>query len=101
MLRKIMMVMIAASALTGRLTADALALPNMPHLHSTAGGTSLSDGPFSEFSAHGIGQSDARSRAATEFYGEDALTFRRPFDSRIGGYERRPYLLENPAGRAN
>jgi hypothetical protein len=34
MLRKIMMVIVAASALAGGFTADAVALPNMSHLHS-------------------------------------------------------------------
>ena len=84
MLRKIMMVIVAASALTGGLTAHAVALPNMEHLHSARGETSPAAGPFGEFSAH-IGQSDARSQPVTEYYGE----------SRIGGYDGRPYLLES------
>jgi hypothetical protein len=63
MLRQIMMVTVTAGALTGGPTADAPAL-GAGH-----------DGPFGEFSAHRIGQSDALSQPATEYYGEDALTF--------------------------
>jgi hypothetical protein len=49
MLRNAMIVMAAAAALTGGLTADAFAL--------AAG----HDGPFGEFSEQSIGYSDARS----------------------------------------
>jgi hypothetical protein len=65
MLRNAMIVMAAAAALTGGLTADAFAL--------AAG----HGGPFGEFSEQSIGYSDAGSRPATESRGGNAARFRR------------------------
>jgi hypothetical protein len=65
MLRNAMIVMAAAAALTGGLTADAFAL--------AAG----HGGPFGEFSEQSIGYSDARSQPATESRGGNAARFRR------------------------
>jgi hypothetical protein len=69
-LRKAMIVLAAAAALTGGLTADAFAL------------ASGHAGPFGEFVAHPIRQSDTRSQPATEFHGENAATFRSRYNSR-------------------
>jgi hypothetical protein len=60
MLRKTMIVLAMAAALTGGLTADAFAI--------AAG----HGGPFGEFTVQSIGDSDARSQPATESHGGNA-----------------------------
>jgi uncharacterized protein with LGFP repeats len=70
MLRKAMIVLAAAAALTGGLTADAFAL------------ATGHDGPFGEFSEQSIGHSDAQSQPATQSRGENAARLRRPYNSR-------------------
>jgi hypothetical protein len=73
MLRKTMIVLATAAALTGGLTADAFAI--------AAG----HGGSFGEFTEQSAGYSDARSQPATESYGGDAARFREP-------HHRRPRL---------
>jgi ABC-type phosphate/phosphonate transport system permease subunit len=70
MLRKTIIVLAAAAALTAGLTADAFAL--------AAG----HGGPFGEFTVQSIEHSDARSQPATESHGGNAARLRKPHHRR-------------------